>query len=177
MPRHLLHNATAKSPRATRASDKPDQILVCIWMWNGIWIWIWHTHTPRWEYSKLNSLPRITNGWKMRAEAENPFIIFRLSVCVCACVCVGVRAWVCACVTGESLQRHSIILIYMPEKLALTNVVRCPRESGKSATRHILLQTGLVMEPSRKVLRSTISSSSNEYNMIYFIIKEGFYNI
>lgn len=110
MPRHLLHNATAKSPRATRASDKPDQILVCIWMWNGIWICIWYTHSQigfphSCENSKLNSLPRITNGWKMRAEAENPFIIFRLSVCVCVCVCVGVRAWVCACVTGESLAK------------------------------------------------------------------------
>lgn len=159
------------------ASDKPDQTCIWMWMWLCMWIWIYAygTHTlpdelpHSSENSKLNSHPRITNGWKMRAEAENPFIIFRLSVWVCVGVWVCVRG--CACMTGESLAKTLDNTYVHARKTSTNKCGQVPKWEECNATHSVA--NGLVMQPSWKALRwlkrGVYNSSYNIYLIVYII--------
>lgn len=71
---------------------------------------------------------------------------------ICLCVCMGVRAWVCACVTGESLAK-TLDNTYLHARKTSTNKCGQVPEWEECNAAHSVANA-LVMQPSRKVLRS-----------------------
>lgn len=147
MPRHLLHNATAKSPRASRASDKPDQI--CIWMWNRIWICIWHSKRGAPFLREFEAkLASAYHEWVKNARRSGKSIYHFSLICLCVRVCM--RG--CACVTGESLAK-TLDNTYLHARKTSTNKCGQVPEWEECNAAHSVANA-LVMQPSGIALRS-----------------------
>lgn len=109
-----------------------------------------HTHSQMGVFeAKLTSA---YHEWVKNARRSGKSIYHFSLICLCVCVCAWVCVRGCACVTGESLAKTLDNTYLHARKTSTNKCGQVPKWEECNAAHSVA--NALVMQPSRKVLRS-----------------------